>query len=138
MFDLKRLVQQLNITIFVISDNIDALNVYDATDDIRTERWQMQDRDDGACSKVADVFLQLHRPEYYQIYEDARGNDLRGLLQILIRKNRFGSTGYCNLRFRNTTGSVKNMEEYDIDEIKRFKMLKEKESKFDCNLDNPF
>lgn len=138
MFDLKRLAQQLNITIFVIPNNVDVLNEHDATDDIRTEQWQMQDGYDGVCSIVADEFLQLHCPEYYKIYEDERGNDLRGLLQIHIRKNRFGPTGYCNLRIRNTTGSVKNMEEYDLDEIKSFKMLKRQESTFACNPDNPF
>ena len=42
----------------------------------------------------------IHRPEYYKIYQDDRGNDLRGMAEIVIAKHRNGAVGEVLLRFK--------------------------------------
>ena len=42
----------------------------------------------------------VHRPEYYHIYQDEAGHDLRGMAQIIIAKHRKGATGDVLLTFR--------------------------------------
>lgn len=56
-------------------------------------------RESGAIEQDAEVVMFLFRPEYYKIYNDRAGNDLRGLAQVIIAKNRNGSLGDCPLRF---------------------------------------
>ena len=35
----------------------------------------------------------IHRPEYYKIFQDDHGNDLRGMAEIIIAKHRNGAVG---------------------------------------------
>ena len=53
----------------------------------------------------------IHRPEYYKIYEDEKGNDLRGLAEIIIAKHRSGSVGDVRLKFRGEFVRFQNMDE---------------------------
>ena len=53
----------------------------------------------------------IHRPEYYKIYEDEKGNDLRGLAEIIIAKHRSGSVGDIKLKFRGEFVRFQNMDE---------------------------
>ena len=46
------------------------------------------------------MVLFVHRPEYYRIFSDEKGNDLRGKAQIIIAKHRKGATGDVLLQFR--------------------------------------
>ena len=46
------------------------------------------------------MVLFVHRPEYYHIFEDEKGNDLRGMAQIIIAKHRKGAVGDVLLTFR--------------------------------------
>ena len=46
------------------------------------------------------MVLFVHRPEYYHILTDEKGNDLRGMAQIIIAKHRKGATGDVLLTFR--------------------------------------
>ena len=46
------------------------------------------------------MVLFVHRPEYYHIYQDEKGNDLHGMAQIIIAKHRKGATGDVLLNFR--------------------------------------
>ena len=57
-------------------------------------------RESGAIEQDADMVLFVHRPEYYRIFQDEDGNDLRGMAQIIIAKHRKGSTGNVLLNFR--------------------------------------
>jgi len=41
----------------------------------------------------ADVVLLIHRPEFYGMMEDRHGNSTKGRGELLITKNRNGSTG---------------------------------------------
>ena len=65
------------------------------------KRPQLSDlRESGAIEQDADMVCFIHRPEYYKIYEDEKGNDLRGLAEIIIAKHRNGAVGDVRLKFR--------------------------------------
>jgi DnaB: replicative DNA helicase len=65
------------------------------------KRPQLSDlRESGAIEQDADMVLFVHRPEYYHIYQDEKGNDLHGMAQIIIAKHRKGSVGDVLLNFR--------------------------------------
>lgn len=53
----------------------------------------------------------VHRPEYYHIYQDEKGNDLHGMAQIIIAKHRKGSTGDVLLNFRGEFTRFQNPTE---------------------------
>ena len=46
-----------------------------------------------------DMVCFVHRPECYHIYTDPDGNDMHGIAQIILAKNRNGAKGDVNLRF---------------------------------------
>lgn len=53
----------------------------------------------------------IHRPEYYKIYEDEKGNDLRGLAEIIIAKHRNGAVGDIRLKFIGQYVRFQNLDE---------------------------
>ena len=53
----------------------------------------------------------IHRPEYYKIYQDDRGNDLRGMAEIVIAKHRNGAVGEVLLRFKGEFTRFSNPED---------------------------
>ena len=55
-------------------------------------------RESGAVEQDADMVLFLYRPEYYGIYEDSKGQDLRGMGKIIIAKYREGAN--TEVKFR--------------------------------------
>lgn len=56
-------------------------------------------RESGSIEQDAEVVMFVFRPEYYKLYKDAQGNDLRGLAEVIIAKNRNGGLGSCPLKF---------------------------------------
>ena len=57
----------------------------------------------------------IHRPEYYKIYNDEKGTDLRGMAEIIIAKHRNGAVGDVLLRFRGEFARFQNPDaETDI------------------------
>ena len=58
-------------------------------------------RDSGTICDDANVVLLLHRPEYYlRSHEDAEGNDIYGLAEVIIAKNHMGCEDTIKLRFK--------------------------------------
>lgn len=53
----------------------------------------------------------IHRPEYYKINEDAKGNSLIGLSEIIIAKHRNGAVGDVRLRFRGELARFQNLKD---------------------------
>ena len=56
--------------------------------------------------ELADVVMMVHRPEYYQIYQDEDGRDMHGVMQIFVKKNGLKSQGCIYLNYQQDTGIV--------------------------------
>jgi len=73
-------------------------------------------RDSGNIEEVADIVLMLYRDDYYK--EKDGNNDLDGMADILVAKNRNGKTGVVRLGFEGQYGRFANlMPHYSGDEI---------------------
>ena len=93
---LKGLAKELDIPVIALSqlnrgvENREGIN----------KRPQLSDlRESGAIEQDADIVAFLHRPEYYKIYQDEQGNDLRGIAELIFAKNRHGRVGDVRMRF---------------------------------------
>lgn len=106
---LKGLAKELNIPIIALSQ----LNRgVESRQGVEGKRPQLADlRESGAIEQDADMVCFIHRPEYYKITEDERGNSLLGLAEIIIAKHRNGATGDIRLRFKGEFAKFMNVEE---------------------------
>ena len=106
---LKGLAKELDIPILALSQ----LNRgVEGREGLEGKRPQLSDlRESGAIEQDADMVLFVHRPEYYHLYEDEKGNDLRGKAQILIAKHRKGATGDVLLAFQGQYTRFANPED---------------------------
>ncbi|MCD8181801.1 MAG: DnaB-like helicase C-terminal domain-containing protein [Bacteroides sp.] len=94
---LKSLAMELNIPIIILSQmkRNSELRV-----DSKEKRPQLIDlRDSGTLCDDSDIVIFIHRPEYYKIFTDDKGRDLRGIAEIIIAKHRNGAEGEVKLRF---------------------------------------
>lgn len=55
-------------------------------------------RDSGAIEQDADQVIFIYRPEYYGITDDWEGNNLEGMVELIVAKNRNGETGIITLK----------------------------------------
>ncbi|MCD7915526.1 MAG: replicative DNA helicase [Tannerellaceae bacterium] len=106
---LKGLAKELDIPIIALSQ----LNRgVESRQGIEGKRPQLADlRESGAIEQDADIVCFIHRPEYYKITEDERGNSLLGLAEIIIAKHRNGATGDVRLRFKSDFAKFMNIDE---------------------------
>ena len=92
---LKSIAKELNIPIIALSQLSRAVETRGGN-----KRPQLSDlRESGAIEQDADMVCFIHRPEYYKLYDDGNGKDLRGLGQIIVAKHRNGATDEIWLRF---------------------------------------
>ena len=92
---LKDLALELNIPIIVTCQ----LNRSVSRDGIEGKRPQLSDlRESDSLEQDSDMIVFAHRPDYYNIYMDANGNDLHDIVNVILAKNRNGITGYINLK----------------------------------------
>ena len=99
--ELKALAKELDIPVFVISQ----MNRNAETDKDRFgfegRRPRLSDlRDSGTLCDDADIVCFIFRPEYYNLTEDAQGNSLIGVAEIIVAKNRNGYETVLNLNFK--------------------------------------
>jgi len=106
---LKGLAKELDIPIIALSQ----LNRgVESRQGAEGKRPQLADlRESGAIEQDADMVCFIHRPEYYKITEDERGNSLIGLAEIIIAKHRNGATGDVRLRFKSDFAKFMNIDE---------------------------
>ncbi|NCC09524.1 MAG: replicative DNA helicase [Bacteroidia bacterium] len=106
---LKGLAKELNIPVIALSQ----LNRgVENREGIEGKRPQLSDlRESGAIEQDADMVCFIHRPEYYKIFQDDRGNDLRGMAEIIIAKHRNGAVGDVLLRFKGEFTRFQNPED---------------------------
>lgn len=88
---LKTIAKDLHVPIIALSQ----LNrSVENREGLEGKRPQLSDiRESGAIEQDADMVLFVHRPEYYHIYQDDRGNSLIGKAIIILAKHRTGATG---------------------------------------------
>ena len=107
--NLKGIAKELDIPIIALSQlnrGVEGREGYEG------KRPQLSDlRESGAIEQDADMVLFVHRPEYYHIYQDDNGRDLRGMAQIIIAKHRKGATGDVLLTFRGEFTRFENPED---------------------------
>jgi len=109
---LKGLAKELNIPILALSQ----LNrTVENREGIEGKRPQLSDlRESGAIEQDADMVLFVHRPEYYHIYEDKEGHNLKGMAQIIIAKHRKGAVGDVLLTFKGQFTRFQNPDANDM------------------------
>lgn len=104
--DLKKLARDLNVPIIVTSD----LNR-----SVEHREWSKNPlmshlSGSSAIENMADSAILLHRPEYYMIYQDIKGNDLRNIIEIQIHKNKNRCIGNVIYRFNHSIGGVEDFK----------------------------
>lgn len=106
---LKGLAKELNIPILALSQ----LNrTVENREGLEGKRPQLSDlRESGAIEQDADLVLFVHRPEYYRIFKDEKGNDLHGKAQVIIAKHRKGGMGDILLDFKGEFTRFQNPED---------------------------
>jgi replicative DNA helicase len=69
-------------------------------------------RESGSIEQDADMVGFLYRADYYGFTQDAEGNDLTGLADFIIAKNRHGTTGKYRMRFRHEFAKFEDLEDF--------------------------
>jgi replicative DNA helicase len=93
--ELKNMAQEHNVCV-IASSSLNRSAEYRTG--IEGKRPQLADlRESGAIEQDADKVILLHRPEYYKITEDERGNDITGIVEFIVAKNRNGATNDVRL-----------------------------------------
>lgn len=109
---LKGLAKELNIPIIALSQLNRGVENREGAEG---KRPQLSDlRESGAIEQDADMVLFVHRPEYYRIFQDEKGNDLHGKAEIIIAKHRKGATGDVLLTFRGEYTRFENPEDSQL------------------------
>ena len=106
---LKALAKELEIPVFAVSQMNRGIENRIGAEGKRPQLIDL--RDSGTLCDDADLVCFIHRPEYYHIYVDERGNDLTGLAEIIIAKHRNGVTTNTNLRFKGEFCLFSNIED---------------------------
>ncbi len=111
---LKGLAKELDIPIIALSQ----LNRgVEGRTGIEGKRPQLSDlRESGAIEQDADMVCFIHRPEYYKITEDAQGNSLLGVAEVLVAKHRNGATADIQLKFKGVYAKFMNKDDISDDE----------------------
>ena len=81
-------------------------------EDLDSKRPQLMDLTNSSyIEELADVVMMVHRPEYYHIYVDDNGRDLRSRIEIIVRKNALKPLGSILLEYNEKTGAIKDKNE---------------------------
>ena len=72
-------------------------------------------RESGAIEQDSDNVVFLYRPDYYKIFEDEEGNDLRGKVEYIISKHRHGELATALLKFTPVYTEFENDDQF-VDE----------------------
>ena len=108
--NLKAIAKEINVPIIALSQLNRSVESRDG------KRPQLSDlRESGAIEQDADMVMFIHRPEYYGITQDADGNSLIGVAELIIAKHRNGSVGDVQLAFKASLAKFSNLEEVSMD-----------------------
>jgi replicative DNA helicase len=103
---IKSIAKELNIVVLLLSQLNRSVELRAGN-----KRPMLSDlRESGAIEDDADKVIFLHRPEYYGIIEDENGNSLQGMAELIIAKNRTGTTDELVLRFNSKYGKFSQLD----------------------------
>ncbi len=105
---LKALAKELDIPIIALSQLNRGVENRSGNEGKRPQLADL--RESGAIEQDADMVCFIHRPEYYKITEDANGNSLIGIGEILIAKHRNGAVADISLRFKASYARFENLK----------------------------
>lgn len=79
-------------------------------------RPRMSDlKESGAIEANANVVMLLHRPDYYEENPvDENGNSLKGVMEIIVDKNRGGRRGYAYAKFEGRYSKLRDLTDNDL------------------------
>ncbi len=104
--NLKAIAKEINVPILALSQLNRSVESRDG------KRPQLSDlRESGAIEQDADMVVFIHRPEYYGITQDADGNSLMGIAEIIIAKHRNGAVGDVQLAFKGSLARFCDIQE---------------------------
>ncbi len=107
---LKQLAKELDIPVIALSQLSRAVETRGGD-----KRPQLSDlRESGSIEQDADMVMFLYRPDYYGITEDAEGNSVEGLGEVIIAKHRNGSAGTVPLKFIGQYTKFTDWDDSDI------------------------
>lgn len=109
---LKNIAKELNVPIIALAQLNRGVENREGLDGKRPRLSDL--RESGSIEQAADLVMFIHRPEYYHIYQDENGRDLRGMAQIIIAKHRKGATGDVLLSFRGEFTRFEDPEENNL------------------------
>ena len=105
---LKNLAKELEVPVLALSQLSRAVETRGGD-----KRPQLSDlRESGSIEQDADMVMFLYRPEYYKITEDDLGNSTEGIGELIIAKNRAGTTENIRLQFIGKFTKFTNIGEY--------------------------
>jgi replicative DNA helicase len=105
---LKNLAKELDVPVLALSQLSRAVETRGGD-----KRPQLSDlRESGSIEQDADMVMFLYRPEYYKISEDEMGNSTEGIGEVIIAKNRAGTTDNIRLQFVGKYTKFSNIGEY--------------------------
>jgi replicative DNA helicase len=103
---LKSIAKELNVPVLALSQLSRAVESRGGD-----KKPQLSDlRESGSIEQDADMVQFIHRPEYYNILEDADGNSTRNVANIIIAKHRNGAVTDIQLRFVNELAKFEDLD----------------------------
>lgn len=94
--NLKALAKELHVPIIALSQMSRDVEKRGSKDGSR--RPMLSDlRESGAIEQDADMVMFLYRPEYYDVTQDAQGENTKGLTEVMVQKHRNGELGTIKL-----------------------------------------
>ncbi len=106
---LKGLAKELNIPIIALSQLNRSVEKREGDEG---KRPQLSDlRESGAIEQDADMVCFIHRPEYYKIFQDEKGRNMKGMAEFIIAKHRNGAVDTVILRFRSEYARFQDPDE---------------------------
>lgn len=97
----KRMAKQMQLPVMVLSQLSRQVEIRGGT-----KRPMLSDlRESGSLEQDADIIIFPYRPEYYDIKEDAEGNSLLGIAELIFAKHRMGHPTTFRLNYNESKDS---------------------------------
>jgi replicative DNA helicase len=101
---LKNLAKELNITIIALSQLNRGVGMRAMGKPTLSDL-----RESGEIEQASDIVILIHRPEYYGIEHDDKGNNTKGMANIIFAKGRNIGVGEIPLKFNSNLTKFENV-----------------------------